>query len=263
MPENSVEIKGLCKTYHRPNQEMITICKDLNLKLKKGKIYSVIGTSGSGKTTLINMIAGFEDYDSGAVILDGGNKKYKVGILFQDSVLYPWKTIMDNMLFACKGDFSNPKKVVREYLEKAGLSNIESCYPSELSGGMQQRIALLRVLLTKPDLVILDEAFGALDFQIRNQMQNLFLELHKEQKFTAIVVTHDLSEAIRLSDEILAFHGRPLSYEVLDSKITSEKDKENLLKIINKIYGYRKEHLYEKGILRNNCRIGVWRERGV
>ena len=263
MTENSVEIKELCKTFYRPNQESLTICENLNLELKKGKIYSVVGTSGSGKTTLINMIAGFEDYDSGSVTLDGGNSKYKVGILFQDSVLYPWKTIMDNMLFACKNVFKNPKKIVREYLEKVGLSDVENCYPNELSGGMQQRIALLRVLLIKPDLVILDEAFGALDFQIRNQMQNLFLELHKEQKFTAIVVTHDLSEAIRLGDEILAFYGRPLRYEVLDSKITIEKDYENLMKKINKIYDYRKEYEYVQGELRNKSRIGVWKESRV
>lgn len=263
MTENSVEIIGLCKSFVRPEQGSIAICKNLNLKLKKGKIYSIIGTSGSGKTTLINMIAGFENYDSGAVVLDGGNKAYKVGILFQDSVLYPWKTIMDNMLFACKNDFENPKELVRAFLRKAGLEEVENCYPNELSGGMQQRIALLRVLLTKPDLVILDEAFGALDFQIRNQMQELFLELHSEQKFTAIVVTHDLTEAIRLGDEVLAFYGRPLEYEVLNSNITSEENKENLLEKINKIYSYRKEYIYEKRVLQNSSRVGVWRESRI
>lgn len=249
MNQYSVEIKNLYKAYIRPDGKIITIFEDFNLDLEKGKIYSVIGNSGSGKTTLINMIAGFENFDSGEVVLDQGNQAYKVGILFQDSVLYPWKTIMENMLFACKNVFKNPQKIVSEYLIKAGLLNIENCYPSELSGGMQQRIALLRVLLTKPDLLILDEAFGALDFQIRGHMQKLFLDLHDEQNFTAIVVTRDLLEAIKLGDEILAFYGRPLKFEVLKSKLETETEKVKLLEKINNIYNFEGENVYEKRIL--------------
>lgn len=258
MSQNSVEIKNLYKTYMRPDGEVIELCTNFNLKLEKGKIYSIIGNSGSGKTTLINMIAGFENYDKGNIILDGGNEQYKVGILFQDSVLYPWKTIMENMLFACKNDFDNPQKVVREYLERVGLGDIEGCYPNELSGGMQQRIALLRVLLTNPDLVILDEAFGALDFQTRNQMQELFLELHAREKFTALVVTHDLAEAVRLGDNILGFYGRPLQYKVFNSQIKSEEVKQELLEGLKSIFSYRGVDKYAKRVLHNQNSIRVW-----
>ena len=243
MSQNSVEVKNLHKIYLRPNGERITIFENFQLNLKKGKIYSMIGNSGSGKSTLVNMIGGFEEYNKGQILLDGGNDSYKVGILFQNNILYPWKNIMDNMLFACNNIFEKPEEVVRTYLKKMNLANVEKCYPDELSGGMQQRIALLRILLTKPDLVILDEAFGALDFQIREQMQDLFLELHKQYNFTAIVVTHDLSEAIRLGDRILVMYGKPLKYKELNSSMGNKN--EDLIKEIKEIFSYDRGYINE------------------
>jgi len=212
MKRNCVEVQNVSKGYIRPNGEKVMICRNFNLDIEKGKINVIIGDSGCGKTTLLNMIAGFENYEEGNIRLDSD---CKMGILFQDNVLYPWKTVMGNMLFACKHAFNDPKVVVREYMNKVGLHNIENCYPNELSGGMQQRIALLRILLTNPNLLLLDEAFGSLDCQTRNQMQNLFLDLHAEKRFTALVVTHDILEATLLGDNIFVFRGQPLSFDVI------------------------------------------------
>ncbi len=249
MDQNSIEIRNLSKTFIRPDGNVIEICRNFNLNIEEGKIYAIIGNSGSGKTTLINMIAGFEKYDSGNIILDGGNKEYKVGILFQNNVLYPWKTIMENMLFVCKKDYENPKKVVREYLKRVGLENTERCYPNELSGGMQQRIALLRILLINPNLVILDEAFGALDFQTRNQMQEFFLELHNRQKFTSLIVTHDLAEAVRMGDKIVEVYGKPLRYKIFNNEGTTKKEKVRLLKQLETIFINKEKVNHDERIL--------------
>ena len=215
-----VEIKGLSKTYHNRDGSKTEICNHLNLLVEKGKIYSLIGNSGCGKSTLINMIGGFEKYQEGKILYSGTNTG-KIGILFQDNVLFPWKTVMENMLFACRKLYSNPRSIINEQLELIGLAHIKDCYPEELSGGMKQRVALLRVLLTKPDLVILDEAFGALDFKTRQDMQDLFLEYHEREKFTAIVVTHDLSEALKLGDKVWILKSKPFLCEEIE---ISEKE---------------------------------------
>lgn len=153
---------------------------------------------------------------------------YKVGIAFQENVLFPWKTVMGNLLFACKKQYKYPQKVIREYLDKANLRYTENFYPQQLSGGMQQRIALIRILLTKPNLVILDESFGALDFKTRAEMQQLFIDLQQEEHFTGIVVTHDLLEATRLGDEILILRGEPLEYERINNSSLNKHSVEEL-----------------------------------
>lgn len=231
--KNCVEIKNLSKTFIRPTGEKVIICDNLDLNIEKGEISSIIGSSGCGKTTLLNMIAGFENYDGGEINLA---PNCKIGILFQNNVLFPWKTIMENILFACRNYFEDPKAVIREYLAKVGLSEVENCYPNELSGGMNQRIALLRILLTSPDLIILDEAFGALDYQNRHEMQNLFLELHKERKFTALVVTHDMLEAITLGDNIFIFYDQPLKYNIIQNNVKSDGNYSSIIKQVESIF---------------------------
>ena len=212
-----IEISGLGKTYYGKDGNKTIICKNLNLTIERGKIYSIIGNSGCGKSTLINMIGGFEKYEEGKIIYDQLNGE-RVGIVFQDNVLFPWKTIMGNMLLACKGMYSDPEKVIVEELDKIGLKNIANSYPNELSGGMQQRVALLRVLLTKPSIVILDEAFGALDYKTRVQMQDYFMKCHREYGFTAIIVTHDLLEACKLGDVIWTLRNRPIECKEIEVK---------------------------------------------
>ncbi len=227
-----VEVRNLGKRFYREDGEYTEICKNFNLNIENGKIYSMIGNSGCGKTTLINMIGGFESYEEGEILYSTGTKE-NVGIIFQENVLFPWKTIMDNMLFACKNLYENPEQVIKKKLEDIGLMQITECYPRELSGGMQQRVALLRVLLTKPRIVILDEAFGALDYKTRNQMQDFFLKIQQEEKFTAIVVTHDLYEACKLGDKIWILKDRPL----ICKEINVRKEK-NTQTIIEELTNY-------------------------
>lgn len=232
--DDIVEIKNVSKTFFRPDDTTIPIFKNFNLKLKRGRIYSIIGESGCGKSTLVNIIGGFETVDSGEIKINGS---HSVGILFQDNVLYPWMTILENMIIACKNQFTDPKLMVTKYLSKIGLEDIIDCYPNELSGGMQQRIALLRVLLTKPDFIILDEAFGALDVQTRSQMQDLFLEMHNDEKFTSLIITHDLLEAVKLSNEIIVFFGQPLDYKIITIKKGVANETVKILQEIQSILG--------------------------
>lgn len=209
MIEKYIEIRNLGKSYLRQDGNRLVICKNLNLTIERGKIYSIVGNSGCGKSTLINIIGGFEEYQEGKIMYFA-NKKERIGIVFQDNVLYPWKTVMENMLLACEEIYQYPKNIIEEQLKKIGLSQTIDCYPNELSGGMQQRIALLRVLLTKPDFVILDEAFGSLDYKTRMQMHEFFMDYHKKYKFTAIIVTHDILEACKLGNKIWILKDRPL-----------------------------------------------------
>lgn len=213
-----IELRNVSKKFLRPNGTYLNIFENFNMTIDEGTVNCILGSSGCGKTTFLNMIAGFEKQDKGEIIFANRKEDYRIGILFQDNVLFPWKTVMENILFACKGKFENPQKIIKEYLKKSGLENIENCYPSEISGGMQQRIALIRILLTNPKLVILDEAFGNLDFVTRSQMQDMFLELHKERRFTAIIVTHDIMEAVKLGDNIYFFQNTPVKYESLNNK---------------------------------------------
>lgn len=219
-----ISLINVSKKFQNTEGSDLVICENLSLKFSTGKITCVLGESGCGKSTLLNIIAGFLKPDTGAVQLPDD---CRVGIAFQDNVLFPWKTVMGNLMFACKRLYRYPKKVIRQYLSKANLLYTENYYPSQLSGGMQQRIALLRILLTKPNLVILDESFGALDFKTRAEMQRLFIDIQREEKFTSIVVTHDLLEATRLGDEIVIFRGKPVKYKRVDNsrskKLTAEE----------------------------------------
>lgn len=223
--QQDIRLINLSKQFEGHNGKLRIICKDLNMCFPGGEVTCILGESGCGKSTLLNLIAGFSKPDGGEVQLP---EDYKVGIAFQENVLFPWKTVMGNLLFACKKQYKYPQKVIREYLDKANLRYTENFYPQQLSGGMQQRIALIRILLTKPNLVILDESFGALDFKTRAEMQQLFIDLQQEEHFTGIVVTHDLLEATRLGDEILILRGEPLEYERINNSSLNKHSVEEL-----------------------------------
>jgi ABC-type nitrate/sulfonate/bicarbonate transport system ATPase subunit len=225
--KSNIIISNLCKIYVGSKGQETHVFNDLNLVIKEGKITCVMGVSGSGKSTLINIIAGFERATSGEVrmgniIIDQPNPE--IGILFQEHSLFPWKTARKNIEFALKMKGYGKKErreLVTEYLEKINLTKIEHCYPKELSGGMQQRIALLRTLIVNPKIVILDESFGALDVLTRHRMQTFFLKLHEEFKFTAILVTHDVNEATVLGDEIVLLNNNlHTGFKIIENPIS-------------------------------------------
>lgn len=187
----------------------------VSFALHEGSFVSVIGPSGCGKSTLFNIIAGLQRPSSGTVSIDGEDATGtigRVGYMLQKDLLLPWRTVLDNVILGMeiKGvSRSRARATAMPYLERYGLKGFENRFPRELSGGMRQRAALLRTLLLDTDIILLDEPFGALDAQTRGSMQEWLLQLWADFAKTVVFVTHDVEEAIYLSDEILVMGPRP------------------------------------------------------
>ncbi len=214
MAGNKIEVIGLSKSFRRGGKE-ISAMRETSFSVEEGRFVSIIGPSGCGKSTLFNIIAGLMQPTSGQVLADSESiigKAGYVGYMLQKDMLLPWRTILDNIILGLEVRGMPRKQSVERALplmEKYGLKGFDKHYPSELSGGMRQRAALLRTLLYDRDIILLDEPFGALDAQTRISMQNWLLELWKDFKKTVLFVTHDIDEAIYLSDDIYVFSARP------------------------------------------------------
>ena len=201
-----LEVKNICKTYQAKNGE-IEALKDINFKIEEGEYVSIIGPSGCGKSTLLSIIAGLENKTSGTTYING-----KIGYMLQRDCLLEWRNILSNTLFGLeiKGIKSKENiEYVEELLKKYHLYEFKDKYPSELSGGMRQRVALIRTLAIRPKLLLLDEAFSALDYQTRIMVTNDIYQILRKENITALIVTHDISEAISMSDRVLVLSKRP------------------------------------------------------
>jgi NitT/TauT family transport system ATP-binding protein/sulfonate transport system ATP-binding protein len=190
------------------------ILKDINLSVFEGEFISILGASGCGKTTLLRLIAGLDPVQEGKIILDGEpvhGPDSKRGYVFQQGCLFPWLTVEDNIAMGLKirGVYKQNKDKVRDFIEKIGLGGFEKNFPHQISGGMAQRVAIARALINDPEILLLDEPMGALDSFTRADIQNLLLELRKERNTTMILVTHDIDEALYLSDRIVIMTPRP------------------------------------------------------
>lgn len=204
-----------CSKYYRKNGEQLCTLKEANMRIGSGRFVSIIGPSGCGKSTLFNIISGLARPSGGQVLLDGKNitcESGHVGYMLQKDLLLPWRTILDNVIIGLEIR-GVPKKRAREralpMLQKYGLKGFEYDHPDALSGGMRQRAGLIRTLLYDKDVILLDEPFGALDAQTRLQMQSWLLQIWNDFRKTVLFVTHDIDEAIYLSDEIYVFTHRP------------------------------------------------------
>lgn len=192
-----------------------TILDGINLDVQKGEIVSILGKSGSGKTTLLNLISGIETPDEGEIFLNGENitgQTGKMGYMFQKNLLMPWRTALDNIALPLiiKGKSKKEaRKIASEYLPIFGLSGIEKKYPFQLSGGMNKRLSLLRTFLFSQDLILLDEPFAGLDAITKKQIHRWLLEIMTQEGSTLILVTHDIEEAIFLSDKIIVISPSP------------------------------------------------------
>lgn len=206
--EKVLEVKNMCKTYQAQNGE-IEALKDINFDVKEGEYISIIGPSGCGKSTLLSIIAGLESKTSGEIHVDG-----KIGYMLQKDNLLEWRTIYKNVLLGLEIQKSNTeenKKYVDELLLKYGLYEFKDKYPTQLSGGMRQRVALIRTLAIRPKVLLLDEAFSALDYQTRLMVTEDIYKILKNENITALMVTHDISEAISMSDRVIVLSHRPAS----------------------------------------------------
>jgi len=203
-----LEVKNMCKTYQAQNGE-IEALKNISFDVKEGEYISIIGPSGCGKSTLLSIIAGLENKTSGEIYVDG-----KIGYMLQKDNLLEWRTIYKNVLLGLEIQKSNTdenKKYVEELLKKYGLYEFKDKYPTQLSGGMRQRVALIRTLAIRPKVLLLDEAFSALDYQTRLMVTEDIYKILKNENITALMVTHDISEAISMSDRVIVLSHRPAS----------------------------------------------------
>ena len=189
--ENILEVKNICKIYQAKNGE-IEALKYINFGIEEGEYVSIIGPSGCGKSTLLSIIAGLENKTSGTTYING-----KIGYMLQKDNLLEWRTVLNNVFLGLEIQKSNTtenKKYVIELLKKYGLYEFKDKYPNQLSGGMRQRVALIRTLAIKPKILLLDEAFSALDYQTRLMVTEDIYKILKNEGITALMVTHDISE---------------------------------------------------------------------
>lgn len=211
-----IEIEGVSHAY-KTTHGLLPVLEGLDLKIPAGDFTAVVGPSGCGKSTLTRLVAGLMFPDKGQVKLAGEvvrSPRSTVGMAFQNPVLLEWRSILQNVILPLeivKNSYSQKQKEdrARELLDLVGLSGFEDKRPSELSGGMRQRASLCRALVHKPEILILDEPFGALDAFTREDLWQIMRDLRKQQSFTSLLITHDLRESVFLADQVVVLSGRP------------------------------------------------------
>lgn len=208
----SIQVKQLNK-FFQVDKKPMEVLKDINLEIQPGEFVTIVGHSGCGKSTLLKIICGLVSHEDGTVTRNGHfveGPGPECGMVFQDHRLLPWLKIKDNVGFGIEYlPKAQREELVQKHIDLVGLHGFENSYPGQLSGGMSQRAAIARGLVNNPDILLLDEPFGALDALTRIQMQKEIRRIQKEQKTTMIMVTHDIDEAIVLGDRIVVMSAGP------------------------------------------------------
>jgi len=215
-PHLSLDFFDLSKTFPgRGLEEGVHVLNQISYQIENGRFVSIVGPSGCGKTTLLRVIAGLEKSSAGKVLLDGRELvqgSEEIGLVFQEYALFPWRTTLQNIEIGpeIKGvDKAKRRSTAMEYIKMFNLSGFENRYPRELSGGMKQRVAIARTLIMNPRVVLMDEPFGSLDSQTRNGLQEFLLGIWERRRDTILFVTHNVDEAVFLSDQIIVLSKRP------------------------------------------------------
>ncbi|MGL5440159.1 MAG: ABC transporter ATP-binding protein SaoA [Filifactoraceae bacterium] len=203
-----LKIKNIGKQY-KNEKEYHKVLENINLEIREGEFVCLLGPSGCGKTTLLNILGGFLQADTGSVFIDE-KEVTKPGIdrafVFQNYALFPWKTVGENIMFPMKQRKMHKKdreKKLSELLEISALAGKEKLYPHQLSGGMKQRVAVMRALACEPKVLLMDEPLGAIDFQMRQSLQDELSSIWMKNRITAVMVTHDVDEAVYMSDRVI------------------------------------------------------------
>jgi NitT/TauT family transport system ATP-binding protein/sulfonate transport system ATP-binding protein len=209
-----LEIENVNRTYVSDDGSTVEALRDINLSVRRGEFVSIIGSSGCGKTTLLRLVAGLDAPDSGSLRLNGEKitePDYHRGYVFQQGGLFPWLTVEKNIATGprARGEYRSEKENVSHYIDLIGLKGFEKAFPHQISGGMAQREAIARALINRPAALLLDEPMGALDSFTRADIQEKLLELWQRDGATMLLVTHDVDEAIFLSDRIVIMTPRP------------------------------------------------------
>ncbi|ABD39865.1 ABC transporter related protein [Methanospirillum hungatei JF-1] len=229
-----VEISHISREFIKEDGDRVVALSDINLSIADDEFVSFVGPSGCGKTTLLRIIAGLDKASSGEVRVDGSlitGPGQKVGMVFQEYSLFPWRSVLSNVAFGLQMrgiPKEERQEIARKYISLVGLSQFEQSFPYELSGGMRQRVAIARALATDPDLLLMDEPFGALDAQTRNHMQCELLDIWETKKKTILFVTHSCDEAVFLSDRVVVLSPRPgVIREIINIPISRPRDRTN------------------------------------
>ncbi len=211
-----LEISGLKKAFcGNGPEDSVRVFDGIDLSIKEGEFVSIIGPSGCGKTTLLRIVAGLEEKTAGEIHLDGrplSGCDDRIGMVFQDYALFPWRKMIHNIELGLeiKGIPAPERRAqAMEYVRAFGLQGFENRLPKELSGGMKQRVAIARTLITNPQVVLMDEPFGSLDSQTRNNLQDFLLRIRSDRQDTIVFVTHNVDEAVYLSDRVAVLSSRP------------------------------------------------------
>jgi NitT/TauT family transport system ATP-binding protein len=229
----SLEIVDLSKTFSgKGAEESVQVLDRIQLTIENGRFISIIGPSGCGKTTLLRLVAGLEQASTGKVLMDGKELfqgSEEVGMVFQEYALFPWRTTLQNieMGLEIKGiEKEKRHSTAMEYIKTFDLNEFGNRYPKELSGGMKQRVAIARTLIMNPRVVLMDEPFGSLDSQTRNTLQEFLLRIWQKRGETILFVTHNVDEAVFLSDQIVILSRRPTRIvKILDVELPRPRDR--------------------------------------
>jgi NitT/TauT family transport system ATP-binding protein len=196
-------VKNLCKNY-----DSLKVLDNLNIEFKEGAVTCILGPSGCGKTTLLNILSGALGFDSGEIV---GFKHESISYVFQEDRLINWKTVKENLEFVLKDKMSKDQRneIIKRYLKAVDMEEYKDYYPNKLSGGMRQRVAIIRAFIYSSNLLIMDEPFKSLDMETKQNVMECFINLRKKEKRTCILVTHDMNEAKYLGDDLITLSAKP------------------------------------------------------
>ncbi|MFY4775752.1 ABC transporter ATP-binding protein [Metabacillus sp. RGM 3146] len=210
-----IELKGVTKEFIKPTGEVHTVLRNIDLKISKGEFVSIVGPTGCGKSTTLTLIAGFEPPTAGEVLISGEKLEGtnpRAACVFQTENAFPWKTVIDNVSLGLRLRGMSKAEAydeARKWIARVGLKGFEGYYPSQLSGGMRKRVALAQTLIVQPEILLMDESFSALDVHTRHLMENELLRIWEETSASVFFITHDLEEAIALSDRVIVLTAGP------------------------------------------------------
>ncbi|MCI0636429.1 MAG: ABC transporter ATP-binding protein [Actinobacteria bacterium] len=229
--EIKIEVRNVHKVFPTKKGE-INVLDGVSVDVRAGEFYAIVGPSGCGKSTLLNCMAAFEKISSGSIRIDGQEvvrPDPKRVFVFQEPGIFPWFSVWDNVGFGLNGvSFEEKHEHVMRYIRLVGLEGFERAYPAELSGGMKQRVEFARALAVEPDVIFLDEPFGALDAFTRLEMRREIVHIWQETGKTCILVTHDVEEALELSDRVAVMTRRPATiHSVLDNPLPRPRDSDD------------------------------------
>jgi NitT/TauT family transport system ATP-binding protein len=210
---NKIAVRGIWMTFQRKGEPAVHVLEDINLDVRDGEFVCLVGPSGCGKSTLLNIAGGFLAATEGEILVDGDPvlaPDPKRIFIFQENAVFPWLTVEQNVGFGVKRTTAQEKRdLIEHYIEMVGLTGFGRSFPQELSGGMRQRVEIARALAAEPDVLFMDEPFGALDYLTRLRLRHELIQIWQREKRTVLFVTHDVEEAVQLADRVVVMGKRP------------------------------------------------------